>query len=127
MLTIDFYHLQPSADRNLFLCRLIEKIFSRQHQLFVRCQNPAEAKVLDEQLWTFRDISFIPHGINDTHSPIALGCGNIPAHHQDVLLNLADTIPEDYQRMKRILELSSSVHQTYYEQQGISTIHHTIC
>lgn len=124
--TVDFYHLHTSANRNLFLCRLIEKIFSRQHQLYVRCQDLAEAHRLDDQLWTFNDISFIPHGLDDGHSPIEIGCGNIPSHHHDVLLNLSDTIPENYQQVKRILELNSTEHQIYYETQGIKMSHHAI-
>jgi DNA polymerase-3 subunit chi len=126
MVTVDFYHLQPSADRNLFICRLIEKIFSRQHRLYVRCQDLTEANILNDQLWTFSDASFIPHGMDDPHSPIELGCGDIPLHHDDVLLNLANTIPRNYQQVNRILELSAAEHQTYYEKQGIKISHHMI-
>jgi DNA polymerase-3 subunit chi len=124
MPTVDFYHLSNPTTRDVFLCKLIEKVFLRKHQLYIFCATEQEVQVLDDLLWTFKDTSFIPHGRTD--KTVQLGCGPIPQYHQDILINLSNTIPENYQQFKRILELSSPEHQLFYENHKLAIKHHTI-
>ena len=122
----------------MFLCKLIEKVYGRKHQLYIHCENEQEAKYLDELLWTFKDISFIPHnllgeGPNEA-PPVQLGFNQTPRHN-DVLINLASTIPEFHARFKRILEICSNSeadqtkhqeHLSFYQQQNFDTQSHQI-
>lgn len=107
---VDFYLLSTSDERNcdLFLCRLTEKIYRQKHQLHIHCKDRQEAHRLDELLWTFSDISFIPHNLfgegPNTPPPIQLGFDSKPTSN-DVLINLSTTIPTFHSRFRRVLEI----------------------
>src|SRR5271168_3530353 len=62
---VDFYVLKSAAakQRWTFACRLIEKAYLRDLSVVVVNGTLAEAKQLDELLWTFNERSFIPHKI----------------------------------------------------------------
>ena len=62
-------------------------------------------------LWTFRDISFIPHGRDAVDSDVAqrlaatIGNGNEPKGDSDVLINLSPEVPPFFSRFERVAEL----------------------
>lgn len=107
---IDFYLLSSSEEhsRDFFICRLVEKIYRQRHTVYIHCRDLQEAHRLDELLWTFSDISFLPHclygEVNDPPPPIQLGFDATPTA-QDVLINLSTTIPMFYSTFQRILEI----------------------
>ncbi len=112
MLTrVDFYLLTPAVDNGLVTaCRLVEKAYVAGHTVFVLCANAEQAAQLDTQLWTFRDISFVPHGLasNETTAPVLLGLAIPPGRRFDILLNLTTTIPEAYQDFQRLMQIIAS-------------------
>ena len=140
---VDFYQLSPNTnqhERNLFLCKLIEKVYLRKHKLYIHCQDQQEANQIDELLWTYKDTSFIPHNLlgegPSEAPPVQLGFDKTPTHN-DVLINLATEIPEFHTRFKRILEIainsddvsdtaSHQEHLIYYQQQNFDISTHTI-
>lgn len=140
---IDFYQLSSKnkQERDLFLCKLIEKVYLRKHKLYVHCEDQKEAELLDELLWTYKDTSFIPHNLIDEGPneppPIQLGYKNPPSHG-DVLINLSNQVPEFHSRFKRVLEVFSSSdssnqnkaiyqeHLKIYQQQNFEVTTHTI-
>ena len=68
MPSIDFYLLKPSQEDPtqrvlMTLCKLVEKAFSAGFTVICRVKDEATAAYLDKLLWTFKDISFIPHGV----------------------------------------------------------------
>ena len=67
-LKIDFYLIPDTTleKRNVFACRLIEKAYQQKCRVYVHVASEAEAKTLDDLLWIFRDISFIPHALYTT-------------------------------------------------------------
>ena len=81
-----------------FACRLIEKIYLRGHQIFVYCNTKEEAENLDEQLWIFKESSFIPHNLQnedqDTPPPIQIGYAHESHGFSDILLNFSKTTPK---------------------------------
>jgi len=110
----DFYIL-PCADENkilFFACRLAEKAYQQQHRIYFHMQNTNHAHKLDEMLWTWRDESFLPHNLvgegPDPAPPIQIGAGMIPNTQRDILINLSQTLPEQYAQFARILEIISS-------------------
>lgn len=134
---VDFYLLKASMPkaRWLLACRLLEKAYLRGHQVFVYCNNQHDAQTLDELLWTFKEDSFIPHNIQgegpELPPAIQLGYGEQARGFNDILLNLATTIPPFYDRFQRVMELVdneeeakalSREHYRHYKAQGY-TIH----
>ncbi|HAF86974.1 MAG: DNA polymerase III subunit chi [Legionellaceae bacterium] len=112
LMRVDFYLLptDSSDDKDLFICRLLEKIYHRHHEVFVACDTQQEAHVLDELLWTFKPESFIPHNLQhegpDIPPPIQFGYdAKPPARFNDILLNLQPQVPDFYARFKRIIEI----------------------
>ena len=66
-----------------------------------------QARQLDELLWTHRPASFLPHGLhNDELSDtIAIGWGQEPEGHNDLLINLQLEIPGFFSRFRRVAEV----------------------
>lgn len=60
---VDFYILENQSNmaRFPFTCKIIEKIYQEQIKTLILCHSNAEAEELDELLWTFKEILFIPH------------------------------------------------------------------
>lgn len=110
MTQVDFYLLSTSEEhtRDHFICKLVEKIVRQRHMLHIHCKDRQETHRLDELLWTFSDISFIPHNIlgegPSTPPLVQLGFDGTPTHH-DILINLCATIPIFYSSFQRILEI----------------------
>ncbi len=107
----DFYLLTTDSaeERLLVACRLLEKAYQREHRVFVYCDNQNAAHTIDELLWTFKAESFIPHNLQgegpEPPPPIQIGHGEEPRGFNDILLNLAITIPPFYARFKRVIEI----------------------
>jgi DNA polymerase III subunit chi len=98
----------PKA-RDLFACRLVEKAYNNNLQVFVNTVSQTEAQNFYDQLWTFRDVSFIPHEIYNLHpnadAPVLIGYNSIPNNHTDVLINLTLEVPRFYDQFKHIIEI----------------------
>ncbi len=111
MTRVDFYVLAESdaTAAELLACRLAEKIYKLGHQVYVHTESDAQAQRLDGLLWTFRPGSFVPHGRQGGESPeqvpVLIGCGEEPASHTDVLVNLATEVPGFFSRFERVAEL----------------------
>lgn len=108
---VDFYlihHQQPQANW-LTACRLLEKAYQHQHQVFVQCTTQQEAEFLDALLWTYKDNSFIPHSLEkdalDTSTPIHIGYQNPPPAPHDILMNMTPDIPSYFAQFRRIIEI----------------------
>lgn len=72
-----FYHLERSELEHA-LAPLLEKCLQRGWRALVRGGSPERLEALDETLWTWRDDSFLPHGLD----------GEPHAARQPVLLTL---------------------------------------
>ena len=57
-----FYHLERSALEQV-LPGLLDKTLARGWRGIVRTTNAERAEGLDQHLWTYRDDSFLPHGM----------------------------------------------------------------
>lgn len=62
MAEVLFYHL-TSAPLEVTLPDLLQKSLQRGWRVLVRVGSPAGLAFLDERLWTYRDDSFLPHGL----------------------------------------------------------------
>lgn len=111
MTRIDFYVLKAGAagDRFGLTCRLVERILGKQLRVLIYCPDPAEARHLDRLLWTFRDDSFLPHGlVGETDpllTPVLISADGEPASEDQVLINLAPRVPAFFDRFERVCEV----------------------
>ena len=109
---VDFYVLKSAAPRQrwAFACRLTEKAYLKDLKIVIVSDTLAEARALDELLWTFNDRSFIPHKVcldeQSIDPAIAVHLtveAALPA--ADLLVNLAQRLPTEFQRYSRIAEV----------------------
>jgi DNA polymerase-3 subunit chi len=73
-----FYHLERSSLEQV-LPELLERTLSRGWRARVQSSDPGRVEALDNWLWTWRDDSFLPHGLTGEplaeRQPILLGDG----------------------------------------------------
>jgi DNA polymerase-3 subunit chi len=111
MTRVDFYVSPNTAhDADLQLtCRIVDKAWQQQNQVYVHTASAEQAKQLDELLWIFRDGAFIPHcQATDslcTESPIVIGCETPPAMQPEVMINLSQEVPAFFGRFERVIEI----------------------
>ncbi|MEJ2688302.1 MAG: DNA polymerase III subunit chi [Gammaproteobacteria bacterium] len=109
MTRVDFYVLGGNGanDRPVLACRLAEKAFQQGHRVYIHTESPAQSRLLDDLLWTFRAGSFVPHGPPEQAAevPVLIGDGREPDSHTDVLINLAPEVPLFFSRFARVAEL----------------------
>ena len=111
MTQIDFYVLKQGAPGNqlALTCRLVEHIrASRGFRILVHCPDQTQARELDRLLWTYRDESFLPHGlVGETDpelTPILISTDGQPEDEHQVLINLGTEVPEFFSRFERLCE-----------------------
>jgi DNA polymerase III subunit chi len=110
---IDFYIIDEatSESRLTFACRLADKAVDRGRHVLIRPGTPTEARRLDELLWTFSQSSFVPHRLASSAGgppiePVLIDDGPGPVGERwDLLINLADEIPEYFSRYARLAEI----------------------
>ncbi len=109
MTKVDFYILRErqTEQRSLFACRLANQLFGQGRSLYLHTGDEAAARALDEILWGYRPQAFLPHGIlgEGDDSSVAIGWGENPGHHQDVMINLDLKVPPFAGRFQRIVEV----------------------
>lgn len=141
MTRIDFYVLSGvgTRERHLAVCRLTEKAYRLGHRLYIQTTSLQDEMLLDDLLWTFRQNSFVPHarwqGTDDLGVPVLVGQGPPPAFLRDVLIHLADPIPEAFDRFDRVVEIinaDETIRQAarrryrFYREQGLSPKTHQL-
>lgn len=105
---IDFYLLPVTTELEVFkyACRLTEKSYLSQQQTFIWTGSQEAAEQINASLWTFKDISFIPHAFFEdfTHAePVLISFKKEP-QSGDVLINLTEEVPVFFNRFKRVIE-----------------------
>ena len=114
MARVDFYVLSQSGEqaRLAFACRLAEKVYRLDNSVYIHAASQADAARLDDMLWTYRDGSFVPHGVVGSsagdESPVRIGFGDTAAPKSDLLINLCDDVPPMAESFARVAELVTS-------------------
>lgn len=112
---VDFYILASPAEHERLrtACRLAEKAWQRGHRVFIHADSPSMARSVDDMLWTYRQDSFVPHAMlrgrvevpADRAEPVLVGDGTTEPAEIDVLINLAEDVPDFAARSARIAEI----------------------
>jgi DNA polymerase III subunit chi len=109
MTEVTFHFNVP--DKLGYACRLLRKAVARGSRVVVTGESE-QLRRLDQDLWTFSPLEFIPHchaqagdaKVLDA-SPVVLADSPRGTPHQDVLVNLGGRVPEGFERFERLIEL----------------------
>lgn len=143
MTKIDFYVLNEGTrgDRFHFTCRLVERIRKSGLRVLIHCPDRRQARHLDGLLWTYREDSFLPHGLvgetDPALTPILISADGRPDDEDQVLINLdgRPEVPSFFSRFQRLcepLDHDPAVRQAgrqrfaYYRDCGYPLKHHAI-
>ncbi len=130
MTQVDFYLLGP-ASRERVMCVLAGKALQQGQALYIHAGTQDLALRYDDLLWTFRDVSFVPHRRVDdpgaVEATILIGYGAEPPAGPQLLLNMDGEVPGFADRYPRVLELVDAdapgrergrEHYRLYQQRG---------
>ena len=138
MTRIDFHSNVP--DKIAYACRLVRKARSQNLQVVMLAADVAQLQRLDEMLWTFSELDFLPHVTADSplaaQTPIVLmdaaGSQAELPHHQ-ILVNLSQQAPANFARFERMFEivardeddrLAGRERYRHYQQRGYPLTHY---
>ena len=106
---VDFYILSDGTGREHFSCDLAAKINKQKLSLHIQSESRDAACQIDDLLWTFRDISFLPHSLADAEdalsSEICIGWPGLTTADKDVFINLDNAIPQNAENFQRVVEI----------------------
>jgi DNA polymerase-3 subunit chi len=113
--TVDFYLLNTILKEDVyrFICRLVDKAYNLQKKIYIQVSSHEEGQRIDELLWTFRDIKFIPHSyitasnLMDPMLSVNIATDKPSDLTADILLNLSNEIPTYFPEFSRIIEVVS--------------------
>ncbi len=110
MTRIEFHFNAP--DRLTYTCRLLRKVHASQLRAGVVGTLPFLSH-LDEALWTFSALDFIPHKLlaagaraDAVHAESVILADNVKSLGEvDVLINLGEAVPAGFEAMTRLIEI----------------------
>lgn len=110
MTRIDFH--SNVADRIDYACRLTRKARTANCRIVLLAQDDNQLQALDEALWRFSDLDFLPHvHARDPlapRTPILLADTDaLEFPHHELLINLAAATPAHFARFNRMIEIVS--------------------
>lgn len=111
MTRIDFQSNVP--DKIAYACRLVRKARAAGCRVVLLASDPGQMAMLDEALWTFSELDFLPHvmaGDADAEkTPVILADSDSAAlPHHDILINLTGRTPDHFARFERMFEIISA-------------------
>lgn len=110
---VDFHF---NVDHRLqYACRVVRKARGAGKSVLAFAREPDRLARFDAALWTFSALDFLPHVYADSplaaSTPILLTLQTETAHERDVLLNLDDDTPPEFERwfarFERVIEVVS--------------------
>lgn len=108
MTEIAFHFNAP--DKLAYACRLLRKAVMAGARAVVTGADDTLAR-LDQQLWTFSALDFVPHCMAGSParmlqaSPVVLAVDAQQAPVHPVLVNLGDLVPAGFERFERLIEV----------------------
>ncbi len=110
MADVLFYHLEPRP-LEAVMPLLLEKTLERGWRAVIEVGLAERAEALDSHLWTFRDDSFLPHGLagegNDALQPILLTTDDDNPNGAEVRFFVDRAVPQSGEGYVRLVYLFS--------------------
>ena len=107
MTRISFYFNAP--DKFQVAARLSQKAVDAKNRVLIFAPDTAKAHHMDQLLWTYSSISFMPHCMAEdvlaAETPVLIASDPETLPHDEVLLNLGDDWPPAFSRFNRLLEI----------------------
>lgn len=107
MTDIHFYH--GAEDRVAAACHFAAKAWRAGRKVALATPDGAEARRIDQWLWTFEPLAFIPHvGVDSplaAETPVLIGEPGAPWPHHDVLINLGAELPPELADFQMVVEI----------------------
>jgi DNA polymerase-3 subunit chi len=136
MTRIDFHSNVP--DKIAYTCRLVRKARAARFKVALLATDRAQLATLDEALWTFSALDFLPHVSSEdpfaAETPIILTASDqAELPHHEILINLAPVTPAHFARFERLFEIISSddadkaagrERYRFYQQRGYPLTHY---
>lgn len=90
-------HRLPGSKRALEVARLAERLFAGGHRLVVWVADEGRRAIMDDFLWTFEKLSFVPHAVwgpstGAVEDPVVLVGEPVNPNRADLLV-VGDEIP----------------------------------
>ncbi|MGB5887487.1 MAG: DNA polymerase III subunit chi [Acinetobacter venetianus] len=102
---ISFYLFENSTERQVeSACRLCRKILNKHPQIWWHCTDSELQTELDEKLWTFDQLSYIPHGIDTPNSAVCISA-ELPPSKDWIVFNFNNHALELTQDFRHIIEI----------------------
>ena len=101
---------------SLSVCKIVKKYYEVGNRILISSQNSVIIKNINKLLWTFEQLSFIPHSTNDEYDPLTSVLlfdtnyinDSILKNDYNVFINLDDKVKTDYHNHEVIVELVTS-------------------
>ena len=115
-----FYILDSDDDINYCTCKIIKKFYEEGKKILVSSKNSILIDDLNKLLWTFEQLSFIPHSTSKDYDSLTqvllteTGYKNDSIIKKDynIFINLDDEVKTDYHNYEIVIELvSGNEHQ----------------
>ena len=110
MAEVLFYHLEQRP-LEAVLPQLLEKTLERGWRAVVEIGSPERAEALEAHLWTYRDDSFLPHGLagedTDPLQPVLLTTTNENPNGAAVRFFVDRAVPQSAEGYQRLVYLFS--------------------
>jgi DNA polymerase-3 subunit chi len=110
MAEVLFYHLEQRP-LEAVLPQLLEKTLERGWRAVVEIGSPERAEALEAHLWTYRDDSFLPHGLagedTDPLQPVLLTTTNENPNGAEVRFFVDRAVPQSAEGYQRLVYLFS--------------------
>lgn len=106
---VQFYHNTP--DPLALACELVARAYEGGRSIALRLPDSDSVRRLDQMLWNFDQLAFIPHVASDhplaNETPVVLADGRQPVAwpHHDLLFNLAPDVPSDPDAFRMVIEI----------------------
>lgn len=106
MAKVSFYLFEKSPERQVeSTCRLCRKILRQANQrIWLWCEDTTLQQELDDQLWSFDPVSFIPHGINHLQSSVCIS-SDLPNELDWIVFNFNHQVLEQLTKFSHIIEI----------------------
>ena len=120
-----------------FACKLAKKAFEDGRKLVVYAPDADRAREFDRLLWTFSQLSFVPHvraeHVLASETPIIIATDDQALPHHDALLNLGNEPPPFFSRFEHLREIVSMDDEDrgyarerlkFYKSRGFNILNH---
>lgn len=112
MTNVEFHILESQNDEKAYLQLIgqnIQALYRNSRKVYIHAKDEAQAKAIDEWLWTQELEDFIPHNLlgegPNKAPPVQIGFTEPPENQHDCLINLSDEVQSFFSYFLSCLEI----------------------